>query len=100
MSICPDDNEKLFSAPSIPIDRTLSEDIYAAANEIEAECIMAFLFDAGINSQIFRPQVSAMPNLGDGRYVITVGKSDKESASAHIKQAQVDGAITDTGVFL
>jgi len=100
LSICPDDNEKLFNAPSVHIDRALSEDVYAASNEIEAECIVAFLFDAGISSQIFRPQVSALPNLSDGRYVITVGKSDKENAVQHIRQARVDGAITNDGVFL
>lgn len=100
MSVCPDDNEKLFDAPSERIDRTLSEDIYAAANEIEAECITAFLSDLGISSQLFRPQVSALPNLSDAHFVVTVGKTDKPNAISAIRQARTDGVITNTGVFL
>lgn len=98
---CKDDGEKLFDAPSVRVERAVSADIYAAANEIEAECIVELLLDEGMPAQIFRPAVSAIiPNLGDTQFVIAVRAHDKTNAVAAIRRAQHEGAITNTGMFL
>jgi hypothetical protein len=98
--VCPDDSEKLFDAPSLKIDRTLSADIFAASNEIEAECIVALLEDIGIPAQLFRPQVTPFPNLGDEHFVVAVRVIDKEPALEAIRTAQQDGVVSTSGSFL
>lgn len=97
---CKDDGEKLFDTPSAPVDRSVSSEIYAAANEIEAQLIIGLLLGEGIPAQLFRPQVSAFPNLGDTHFVVAVTMQDKTNAIAAIRSAQAEGVITTTGLFL
>lgn len=98
--LCPDDGENLRNTPAAPTDRNLSVDLYSAANEIEGQCIVELLLDAGIAAQLFRNQVPAMPNLGDEHFVISVNSADKKNASDAIRSAQADGAISKEGLFL
>jgi hypothetical protein len=100
VSNCVDDGEKLFDLPSPRIDKALSDDVYAAANEIEAECIVAFLLDLEVPAQVFRPQVAPLPNLSEAHFLVAVRKDDRKVATDAIRQAQADGVISNTGIFL
>lgn len=97
---CPEDDETLLEAPSMRLERAETVDIYAAANELEAKRIVVILADVDVPSQIFRPQVSQLPSLGDSHFVIAVPHAEKERAVRLINDARNDAVISNTGLFL
>lgn len=97
---CTDDGETLLDAPAQSVNRARAVDIYASANEIEAKLIVGFLSDAGLPAQLFRPQVSQIPMLGETHFVVAVHQEDAKAALEHIRIALKDGVLASTGVFL
>ena len=97
---CLDDGELLLDAPAIRVDRSENIDIYSAANELEAEHIVAMLNGLGILAELFSPQIAQLPLLSDNRYIIAVPRAEKVQAVEHINDARSDGIISNTGSFL
>lgn len=75
-------------------------DIYAAADEIEAGRIVAFLLAEGIHAT--RDTEIAAPPYPSAldRRLVSVLEEQKESAVAKIKEARRDAVISSQGAFL
>lgn len=99
MDICPADNQPLSSEqPSKNIDYFV--DLYAAADEIEAERIISFLTDAGISARESVTGLSQIPVVSDTRFILSVRRTNLTEARQLIEQAQKDLIISQTGTFL
>lgn len=100
VSICPDDNSALSSSPPKEAPFAGSVDIYAAASEIEAERIVSFLRDEGIDARDLQTQIAQLPTPSDMRYFICVPTQHRDDAVKLIKNAQEDQVISSSGSFL
>lgn len=100
IEICPDDGGVLshHRPPSNVIPLTV--DIYAAAGEIEAERIVAFLQDESVEATHQQSQISQFPSISDNRFLISVSTLSKEKALVLLARARHDGIITTSGIFL
>jgi len=101
VEICPDDQTYLVDHP-LPdeiLNRTAC-DIYAAASEVEAERIVSFLRDEGIETMEQQTNMPSFPTTVTARYIITVSKDQKEKAIELVKSARNDGIISNSGTFL
>jgi len=99
LSRCPDDGSPLMAKPAREKHYVL-KDIYAAANEIEAERIAAFLAEDGVIAEIFRRGVAQLPMTGDTHYLIAVDKEHAVHARRLIENARKDHIISANGFFL
>ncbi len=100
ISVCPDDGGKLSAHPVRKKLEASATDIYAAAGEIEAECIVAFLQDIGIVADKYQTNLPQLPSPGDTRHIIAVPVQSQAKAIDAIKHARKDGVISDEGSFL
>lgn len=75
-------------------------DIYAAADEIEAERITAFLASIGIRARESISGLSQMPVVSDTRFIISVQQTMLKKAQDAILQARHDQVISEDGSFL
>jgi hypothetical protein len=99
LSHCPDDKTQLVPKAAHEKNLVLS-DIYAAANEVEAERIIAFLVPKGIAAEIFRRGIAQMPMAGDNHYLIAVDKAHIAHSKRLIENARKDHIISSDGFFL
>lgn len=74
-------------------------DAYRCKNEIEAERIMAFLRDEGIDVKESTSHVSQIPSVSD-EVVVSVRKEHMAVAVKKIAAAIEDGVIGATGEFI
>ena len=100
IKICPDDGG-LLTLHRPPTNVTsFTVDIYAAANEIEAERIISFLKDESIEATHQQSGISQLPSISNNRFLITVSTPSKEKALRLLTSARHDGIITTSGIFL
>lgn len=96
---CPADKTPLSSEP--PTSKTdFYVDIYAAADEIEAERIISLLTDVGISARESVTGLSQIPVVSDTRFILSVRRSNLAEARKLIEQARQDLVISETGTFL
>lgn len=75
-------------------------DVYAAADEIEAERITTFLASMGIRARESMSGLSQFPVVSDTRFIISVKQSMLKKAQDAILQARHDHVISEDGSFL
>ena len=95
---CPTDNVAL--TPKKPTDVESLVDIYAASGEIEAERIVSFLRDKGIDARESTAGMSQFPAAGEAGFNISVPREQSKAAKDVVKQARADGVISPNGNFL
>lgn len=100
VKVCADDGAKLVSQP---VKKRLGQtalDIYAAESEAEAERIVSFLKDSGIDALANQTNLLQLPSLGDVHYIVTVPIAHIDEARTKIHDARQDGVISNLGVFV
>jgi len=100
INICPDDGAILSFTRVAPSLGPTALDIYAAANEFEAERIIAYFIDEGIHAIHEQTSIAQLPSFSDAHFIITVNTNDKERAIQLLNDARSVGIITTSGVFL
>lgn len=95
---CPDDNVNLVDKKPDEYDEFV--DVYAASDEIEAERIITFLHESGIDANESMTGISQVPSAGDTHFVICVAKEQAKGAKAILERAREDGVISLNGIFL
>lgn len=100
ITICPDDNSPLSSSPPKETPFSGTVDIYAAASEVEAERIVTFLRDEGIDAKELQTQIAQVPTPSDMRYFICVRPEHRDQAIKLIESARDDQVISSSGAFL
>lgn len=74
-------------------------DVYAAANQLEADRLLSLLADESIEGHLSENKVNQFPTDSHHTYVIAVDTDHQESATALIQRAREDGVITKDGNF-
>lgn len=96
---CPKDKKPLLDkAP--PEAHNYFVDMYAAADEIEAERIISYLLSIGIPARESIAGLSQMPVVSDMRYIVSVQRSKINEAKDAINQARHDQIISKDGSFV
>jgi hypothetical protein len=98
--VCPDDGTKLSKTKPQPNAQTPVYDIYAAANEVEAERIITLLRDKEIDASAYQSNDAIIPASSDLHFMISVPATVREKATTLIKHARSDGVISELGLFL
>jgi len=98
VSICPEDKIELTHKKPAEFDKLV--DVYAASGEIEAERIITFLRDKGIDARESTKGISQLPVTGEMGFCIAVFRNEAKRAKEIIKQARKDGVISENGNFL
>lgn len=96
---CPDDQVKLVKGEA---EAELPEewvDLYAAANEIEAERLEGILEESGVPVQRMEVGVSQMPTTADSHSLIVVPQELADQAAQLVLEAREDGVISEDGFF-
>jgi hypothetical protein len=75
-------------------------DFYAAADEIEAERLIAYLESIGIAGQEAVAGMSQIPAVSDTRFIVSVPKTMLKQAREAVEQARRDHIISQDGLFL
>ena len=99
MKNCPADKRTLVDHISL-LKNDFFVDIYAAADEIEAERITSYLASIGIRSREALSGISQLPVVSDTRFIISVQQSMRDKALDALKQARQDTIISQNGSFL
>lgn len=95
--ICPTCKEALVSKPAT---QEYFVDVYAAADEIEAERITSYLASIGIRAREAMSGLSQFPVVSDTRFIISVQQNMLKKAQDAILQARHDHVISEDGSFL
>lgn len=96
--ICPTCKEALVN--KAPAANEYFVDVYAAADEIEAERITTYLASIGIRAREATSGLSQFPVVSDTRFIISVQQSMLQKAQDAILQARHDHVISEDGSFL
>lgn len=99
ISVCPDDNTPLSNVP-VDVSEKILIDLYTVADIIEAERIVAFLRDAGIEAVWNETQVAPVPATANTYFSVAVLLEHKKAAIALLQNAQKDGVISENGYFV
>ncbi len=97
---CVDDGTRLTKEKPKTSYETAAYDIYAAANDIEAERIITLLNSEGVPATYYQSNVSSLPSDASKHFIITTPAKSRNVALALIQNARKDGVISDTGMFI
>jgi hypothetical protein len=95
---CPTCKETLVK--KAPVSDDYFVDAYAAADEIEAERLTAYLASLGIRAREAVSGLSQFPVVSDTRFIISVQHTMLKRAHDAISQARHDRVISEDGSFL
>jgi hypothetical protein len=98
---CRDDNAKLLDyEPEGPDAEAEFNEIYAAANLLEADRICALLGDEEIEAFHRETSVSQFPSATGARFLVSVPPDSHKKAAELIQGAINDEVVSDLGTFL